>query len=302
MFLARIAFFRLHESPRYLVHAGRPQEALVSLQMISRFNGSDLTINLEDVHDHQLAGALVPNDDCAITQAQDTNGELEESRLPEYDQRDLDSSQMHANIDAVDANGHPSATPPSTNVLSARVEIKNYHATRDFPPVLDEYSATAAQSAIPPLGLDPPAASSDPILGSDPLSPIVNQSASIAGPPYDLLRATPTRRRHSSHVSGRPRRSSVLSEKRVSIAFSRWIRRPLLAWLDRVAMVLSPQWVKITLLVWSVWFSMSLGMFSFHNSLPQSLTPRPVWRAQGTLCSMYSYRSCSKLKRAPKRL
>ncbi|KAF8895585.1 major facilitator superfamily domain-containing protein [Infundibulicybe gibba] len=53
MFLARIVFFRLHESPRYLVHAGRPREALESLQMISRFNGSDLSLELEDVEDQQ---------------------------------------------------------------------------------------------------------------------------------------------------------------------------------------------------------------------------------------------------------
>lgn len=52
MFLARIVFFRLHESPRYLVHAGRPHEAVKSLQMISKFNGSDLEIELDDVEDH----------------------------------------------------------------------------------------------------------------------------------------------------------------------------------------------------------------------------------------------------------
>ncbi|KAJ6583947.1 MFS general substrate transporter [Mycena vulgaris] len=40
MFLARIAFFRLHESPRFLVHAGRPEEALETLQLIARFNGA----------------------------------------------------------------------------------------------------------------------------------------------------------------------------------------------------------------------------------------------------------------------
>jgi len=52
MFLARMVFFRLHESPRYLVHAGRPQDAVKSLQLISRFNGSDISLELEDVRDH----------------------------------------------------------------------------------------------------------------------------------------------------------------------------------------------------------------------------------------------------------
>lgn len=52
MFIGRIIFFRLHESPRYLVHAGRPHDAIKSLQMISRFNGSELSIELDDVRDH----------------------------------------------------------------------------------------------------------------------------------------------------------------------------------------------------------------------------------------------------------
>lgn len=54
MFLARMVFFRLHESPRYLVHAGRPEEAIVSLQLISKFNGSELALGLDDVSDHPI--------------------------------------------------------------------------------------------------------------------------------------------------------------------------------------------------------------------------------------------------------
>ena len=51
MFIARILFFRLHESPRYLVHAGRPHEAIESLQLISKFNGSELSIDLGDIEE-----------------------------------------------------------------------------------------------------------------------------------------------------------------------------------------------------------------------------------------------------------
>lgn len=68
MFLARIVFFRLHESPRFLVHAGRPQEALESLQLISRFNGSDLDIDLQDVEDYVRPAVTSPVDggDAAV--------------------------------------------------------------------------------------------------------------------------------------------------------------------------------------------------------------------------------------------
>ncbi|KAJ6597770.1 major facilitator superfamily domain-containing protein [Mycena vulgaris] len=54
MFLARIVFFRLHKSPRFLVHAGRPEEALETLQLIARFNGAPSLageLELADVDD-----------------------------------------------------------------------------------------------------------------------------------------------------------------------------------------------------------------------------------------------------------
>ncbi|KAJ7250028.1 major facilitator superfamily domain-containing protein [Mycena haematopus] len=54
MFVARIVLFRLHESPRFLVHAGRPAEALEVLQLIARFNGAPALageLGLADVDD-----------------------------------------------------------------------------------------------------------------------------------------------------------------------------------------------------------------------------------------------------------
>ncbi|KAH7101221.1 MFS general substrate transporter [Auriculariales sp. MPI-PUGE-AT-0066] len=57
MFLCRIIFFRLHESPRFLVATGRPQEALVSLRKINKFNGGDLLIEIGDVSDQPSPAA-----------------------------------------------------------------------------------------------------------------------------------------------------------------------------------------------------------------------------------------------------
>lgn len=51
MFVCRVVFFHLYESPKYLVHAGKLQEAAHVLEEISKVNGNALHINIEDVKD-----------------------------------------------------------------------------------------------------------------------------------------------------------------------------------------------------------------------------------------------------------
>ncbi|KAK4706032.1 hypothetical protein P7C70_g165, partial [Phenoliferia sp. Uapishka_3] len=51
MFISRILFFRLQESAKYLVSAGRNEEAIIALQRISRINGEPRVWELEDVGD-----------------------------------------------------------------------------------------------------------------------------------------------------------------------------------------------------------------------------------------------------------
>ena len=52
--VARIIFFKLFESPKFLVASGRPQEARVILQRIAAFNGRPLPVSLRDVEDSDL--------------------------------------------------------------------------------------------------------------------------------------------------------------------------------------------------------------------------------------------------------
>lgn len=49
----RLVFFRLLESPRYLVSSGRAEEARVALQRIAAFNGAPLPVSLSDVQDQE---------------------------------------------------------------------------------------------------------------------------------------------------------------------------------------------------------------------------------------------------------
>ncbi|KAJ7845404.1 major facilitator superfamily domain-containing protein [Mycena olivaceomarginata] len=60
MFVARIVFFRLYESPRFLVHAGRPAEAIEALQLIALFNGAPVELVLADVDDTASYPSLIP--------------------------------------------------------------------------------------------------------------------------------------------------------------------------------------------------------------------------------------------------
>lgn len=53
MFLARVLFFKLHESAKFLVASKRASAAVVSLQRISKFNGTNSSWGLDDVVDHR---------------------------------------------------------------------------------------------------------------------------------------------------------------------------------------------------------------------------------------------------------
>jgi len=78
------------------------------------------------------------------------------------------------------------------------------------------------------------------------------------------------RRRTESVAS---RRSSVYEQK-VCHVLHGWLRQPLWAWWDRVRMVLTPEWVRTTILVWSAWFTMSLAYTMFNVFLPKLLETR----------------------------
>ncbi len=216
MFIARIVFFRLHESPRYLVHAGRPQEAIESLQLISKFNGEDLDLDLEDIDDSvQPPPALAGSSPAASGQsaAQKNTSTSEALR---------DSPTSASNYSAI---GQPDVT------------LASHSFGTPLPPSVSTLSNDAAQAT--PL--------------------------SEEGPAEAPLRPTPRPRMASGNSRRMSRRVSTASEYIESKSgpvcrmLPRWMRRSALAWIDRVAMVLSPEWFRTTVLVWAAWCSMSLG-------------------------------------------
>ena len=59
MFICRVFLFRLYESPRYLVHAGRREDAVTALQQIIKINGLSIELGVKDVDDHIVGFSLV---------------------------------------------------------------------------------------------------------------------------------------------------------------------------------------------------------------------------------------------------
>ena len=231
MFLARIAFFRLHESPRYLVHAGRHQEAVESLQLISKFNGSELTLNLEDVQDHHDHGPIAnaDNENPVVSHAQS-------DRSPQ------DSTSSRA------LRGHPSREGLRNSGDSSPPDYSSIGET-NIPTENQTYQTPTRASVSLSLDIEREEDDYKGSAGTRTPSPVSHVHA-------DVQRYL--RRRDS----GQSRVSVVsLSEVKSKMYWGtpRWIRRPLVAWFDRIAMVLAPEWLRTTLVVWVTWTLMSLG-------------------------------------------
>ena len=229
MFIARIVFFKLHESPRYLVHAGRHEEAAEALQMISKYNGSEHQFAVEDVTDSIApAPPSVPE-----RTAGDTSG-----NTPKV---------SPARTDGLSEGSTESASYQSMGEQNVSLDAHRFdtpaipHEPR--PTVFSVFDADAAEAQLSQSVLPEP----------QPQEP--TQSALRSERP----RLVGSRRRPMH------RRASTASEYieaktgPVCRVLPRWARRPLLAWVDRVAMVLSPEWLRTTLLVWVAWCGMSLG-------------------------------------------
>lgn len=243
MFLARMVLFRLHESPRYLVHAGRPLEAVKSLKMISKFNGSDLEIELDDVADHHPATTTTTTSALPPSQSL-LNGRPDSTVITgPMDDRKVDERVV---FDAGDeAAGNAGSSSPTKNSTDRSTLVPSYDAVGET-----ASNVLEGHSFITPL------LSNKDILPRE----IPKRSNSDNEDEYKPnLGSSFSRRRSGSGGSSLNRRSSMYGYKRKCSMLPRGARKPLAAWWDRVSMVLEPEWFRTTVLVWAVWGSMSLG-------------------------------------------
>ncbi|THH07777.1 hypothetical protein EW145_g3153 [Phellinidium pouzarii] len=269
-FSARIVFFRLHESPRYLVHAGRPEEALLNLQKISRFNGSELSIDLGDVIDRQNTASLNEEHAPFIP------------RIAEHARADVrvlfDADGNHGGGESSDRNTLVLDDPKSasTSRLQSYSPERVYDATGSSDVPLD------AHAFISPATEEPPhvnvQASLQGLSNERPQSPELKTVA--PGNP-------PTRQRPERPSMAKSSQRSSLYEAKAKVywALPRRIRKPLWAWLDKLALVLSPEWKRTTMLIWATWCSMALAYTMFNVYLPKMLEMNlgPIEKAPKTL-------------------
>ena len=317
MFLARIVFFRLHESPRYLVHAGRPQEAVEALQMISKFNGSELEIELDDVADHHPADPQrlrlpssppstsipSPTSESALssltsdspTNPKAMNIQREVDETTTFDAGDIEGAESRS------GSGRSSPTSAGRAPLVTRydsigqtsVKILEGHSFKTppnlYPPPPQISSTSSSETVTSSKGEDVNKEEDRDQEGEQKRSEGFDMPNASACPRHIWQEASISSSMRRSVLSTASRNSSIFEMERTCQLLPMPMRKPLALWWDRVSIVLEPEWFRTTILVWATWFSMSLGM-----SYPLYLSPSCVDMAlhQHSRCLMYFYRNC----------
>ena len=250
MTVLRVIFFRLYESPRYLVAAGRPTEAMENLQLISRFNGEELDLSLRDVRDY-FGTIKSPRASVSFSPISPVR------RRPEEEHPFLPTTSSSVIFDA-DAG----RSDETTKVSGGSPDSADYNTTGETDTIRNNrYSFTTPTIETPGL----PAVRSPSHSPSRPHNhghQRRHSGLSVPEDEEDDERKAISRSHRPRPSISRRRRSSVVSVSYKSVGWlPRFIRKPLLAYVDRVSLVLAPEWMWKTLTIWAMWFSMSLGMF-----------------------------------------
>ena len=237
--------------------------------MISRFNGSELDLELKDVEDR----IRDPPTHAQGSANRTVNGGPPSSRLFDPD-AEISSSPTDIKPSSTTAHaGTPlSSTPPDGSEVA--VPTKDYSATGGSEAPLAAYAASERRSN-PYRHATVPGRNS---FHDDLPSPFKEEE--FSGDDIDVLlpaRPRPPRDRRSRGDTFSSVRSSLYeAADRAYWVLPPRIRRPLGAWLGRFKMVLEPEWRRTTLLVWGAWCGLALAFTMFNVYLPKMLETRRV--------------------------
>lgn len=207
--------------------------------MISKFNGSDLSIELDDVVDHRHPSQ---GSDCGQAESTTAIGNATNQVDDIHRSSVIPIVQKATEVDETSPFGTP---PNESTIQTASSLVADYNAIGETVTPLDQS--------------DDFKESGDDVEEGNEDTPL-NPGTTVKRPRGQSTFST------SSHASKNERKAG---KARLRAAFPRWLADPLDAWIDRVMMVLSPEWSRTTLLVWSAWFGMSLGT-SFNIYFPRS--------------------------------
>jgi len=242
--------------------------------MISRFNGSELALDLEDVEDHiRVPPSHLPDS------AYSTENGLPSTRLFDADAENLSSPTEIKGPSTLAHAGTPlSSTPPDS--AEGTSLTKDYSATGGSGAPLSAYGVVSTAAERRSFLYNPTLMDETSF---DDVPPSPKEEEIPTEDTYAVPR--PRSRSRSSRVSRGPRRRDTISSVRSSIyeaadraywALPRSIRRPVRAWLSRFTIVLEPEWRRTTVLVWGAWWGIMLAFTMFNVYLPKLLETRRV--------------------------
>lgn len=261
MFVLRIIFFHLYESPRYLVAAGRNDEAVAALQSIEDYNvkfsrrpsRSRFVVTLADVCDAKPSAML--SDEGVVFDIGD-------------DEETGPASIVSPRSPTEDKS--PNSDNDKENDRSPRALAEQPVGRTDYRSTSDSPEGVVGQGwsfhTPMPSHTDEESGYFESKSGSDQQTEGSTPGGSRA---RSASRSSRLRRPEQPAMPPRPR-SSIFVEQNLPSTLA----RPLSAWLDRVGMLFTPEWKLTTILIWCAWWGMSLAFTMFNVYLPKLLEKR----------------------------
>ncbi|CEH18791.1 Synaptic vesicle transporter SV2 (major facilitator superfamily) [Ceraceosorus bombacis] len=233
--ISRLLFFKLWESPKYLVSTGRPYEARVILQRIAAYNGNPLSLSVNDLRN---------NDASAELPELDEDGPSSSTRIGyEHDLQDDSDGTAQTQDWGV------------SSIVDGANELFGFSkpAGKEYTPLSTQDVTSASES-----GRSRRDGSTDGPRNSQTNIPQTVRSSFRAS---DRSAATVTQ--SAGRASGLL--YAILPARMAKPA------EPVLAKYDEL---LKPYWLRTTVLVWSIWALFSLAFTSFNVYLSKFLEVR----------------------------